>query len=567
MTMPLFTDSLLTPDVSTAELSFGREEKKRGAIFTKQSVVDFILDLVGYIPSAPLYDRALLEPSFGSGRFLFSAVDRLMESWRASELNDNPAVLVNAIRAVELDSETFTRLRAQLLAHLVNLGSSLDDAEMLCTSWLVHDDFLWTQFDHQFDFVIGNPPYVRQELIDPALLAAYRQAYPTMVGRADLYVAFIERSLDLLRKGGKLSFICADAWVKNEYGRGLRKKIAGAYNLSYYVDMYGVDAFESSVGAYPSITVIANGSKTSSRIAKAESADANYLRGLQRLLAEPSGPARNQAVIETGSVTNGADPWLLSVDATLPVIRHMEAQFPTLSEAGCHIGIGVATGADKAFIAPFDQLDVEKDRKLPLATNRDVPNGQLSWSGKGIVNPYSDAGPLVDLSQYPKLSAHLEKHRALLEKRHTAKGNTAQRWYKTIDRITPSLTWQEKLLIPDIKGDGDNIAYDPGTLYPHHNLYFITSSTWNLRALQALLRSGVAHLFVEAYSVKIGGGYLRFQAQNLKRIRVPHWSTISVHDQDSLISAGEAGRKIDRKLLERIYQLNTGDLSFLREEK
>ena len=84
------------------------------------------------------------------------------------------------------------------------------------------------------------------------------------------------------------------------------------------------------------------------------------------------------------------------------------------------------------------------------------------------------------------------------------------------------LRHEPKLLIPDIKANGDAITYDAGNFYPHHNLYYITSQQWNLRALQALLRSGIAYLFVAAYSVKIGGGYLRFQAQNLKRIRIPH---------------------------------------------
>lgn len=112
---------------------------------------------------------------------------------------------------------------------------------------------------------------------------------------------------------------------------------------------------------------------------------------------------------------------------------------------------------------------------------------------------------LVDLADYPRLAAYLEPFREQLGRRHTAKGDVERKWFKTIDRITPSLTYEPKLLIPDIKGNGDAIAYDPGTLYPHHNLYFVTSTTWDLRALQALLRSGIAHLFVAAYSVKIGG--------------------------------------------------------------
>lgn len=560
MTSPLTTVALkeLAP---VSEPGYGYKEKKRGAIYTKQTVVDFMLDLIGYDSADDLFDLKLLEPSFGGGQFLLGAVDRLLESWRRQT---TPCIdqLLDAIRGVELDAESFVTFKRRLRDHLIAAGISDFEAARLLDAWLVNTDYLWAEFEFGFDFVIGNPPYVRQELIDPDQLISYRKAFRTMVGRADLYVPFIEKSLDHLNLGGKLSFICADAWVKNDYGRKLREKVAFNFHLRDYVDMYGVEAFEVGVGAYPSITVIGREADGPSRVAKAESADKSHLDQLFIALTTPEGPSRSAAVQQIDRVAKGSDPWLLNITHLLPVIRRMESSFPTLGEAGCRIGIGVATGNDKAFIAPFADLDVEEDRKLPLATNKDVPNGELRWSGKGIVNPYSDEGPLVDLALYPRLASHLEKHRAALELRHTAKSDPTRRWYKTIDRITPSLTRQEKLLIPDIKGDGDAITYDPGTLYPHHNLYFITSTEWNLRALQAVLRSGIAQLFIEAYSVKIGGGYLRFQAQNLKRIRVPEWSSLSADVQSELIGAGEAGRKLSTALLEQIYKLEDGDLAF-----
>ncbi|TFD75460.1 hypothetical protein E3T54_12090 [Cryobacterium sp. Sr8] len=553
------TQSALLP---VAEASYGHEEKSRGAIFTRHSVVDFMLDLLGYTADRPLHTLSILEPSFGGGRFVLSAVDRLLNAWRRAG-GEDAADLVNAVRAVELDSNTFHRFREVLHAHLVGQGLAAYDASKLVDSWLRREDFLLAGFDQKYDFVVGNPPYVRQELIPDPLLRIYRSLYPTMVGRADLYIAFMERSLDLLNERGKLSYICADAWIKNDYGRGIRSKIASEFHLAFYVDMYGLDAFEVQVGAYPSITVIERATLGLVEIAHATSVDAGYLNGLSSSLT--SGRLDRPDVMVLNGV-RGANPWLLSMSASLVIIHDLESRFPTVVEAGCRVGIGVATGADKAFIAPLDKLDVEDDRKLPLATNKDLPGGQLVWSGKGVLNPWRDEGGLVDLAEYPKLAAHLEPFRAQLEGRHTAKLDTARKWHKTIDRITPSLTYQPKLLIPDIKGNGDAIAFDPGTLYPHHNLYFITSKQWNLRALQALLRTGIAHMFVAAYSVKIGGGYLRFQAQNLKRIRVPYWENITSVDQAEMIRAGEAGEKLTTELLERIYQLEMGALAFLGEK-
>ncbi len=108
-----------------------------------------------------------------------------------------------------------------------------------------------------------------------------------------------------------------------------------------------------------------------------------------------------------------------------------------------------------------------------------------------------------------------------------------------IDRIYPEVPYVPKLLIPDIKGEA-HIVYEPGKLYPHHNLYFITSTDWDLRALQAVLLSNVTRTFITLYSTKMRGGYLRFQAQYLRRLRVPRWRDVPPALRVELIKAGKS---------------------------
>jgi hypothetical protein len=162
--------------------------------------------------------------------------------------------------------------------------------------------------------------------------------------------------------------------------------------------------------------------------------------------------------------------------------------------------------------------------------------GGIEWRGFGILNPFDEHGKLVKLEDFPKFQKYLEERREVIAKRHIAKKNP-DRWYKTIDRIYPELTKQEKLLIPDIRGEAQ-ISYEEGRLYPHHNLYFITSECWNLYALQAVLLSGIAKLFVASYSTQMRGGYMRFQAQYLRRIRLPMWSDVSDEIRIALTEAG-----------------------------
>lgn len=176
---------------------------------------------------------------------------------------------------------------------------------------------------------------------------------------------------------------------------------------------------------------------------------------------------------ELARVTNGSEPWLLGSSDQMALIRRLENQFPTLEEVGCKVGIGVATGADKAYIGDFEALDVEPDCKLPLVTTKDIVSGEVQWHGQGVINPFSDDGGLVELQNYPRLRRYLEGRREVIAGRHCAQ-KSPNNWYRTIDRITPALASRPKLLIPDIKGEA-HIVFEGGELYPHHNLYYVTS--------------------------------------------------------------------------------------------
>jgi adenine-specific DNA-methyltransferase len=130
-----------------------------------------------------------------------------------------------------------------------------------------------------------------------------------------------------------------------------------------------------------------------------------------------------------------------------------------------------------------------------------------------------------------------------LSGRHTALKST-NGWYKTIDRVTHSLTTKPKLYIADIKEKLDPVL-DNGETYPHHNLYFVESDEWNLEVLGGLLISAIGQFFVKSYGVRMRGGYLRFQAQYLRRICLPAPKAISQTDSTTLINAF---RNRDRQL-------------------
>ncbi len=535
---------------------------ERGAVFTRRNVVDFILNLVGYVSEEDLTPTRLLEPSFGSGEFLLAAIDRLLPSYLAHGGQPDRAAhdLRPALCGVELHRPSFAQTRRRLIRRLTDYGLSLPDAERLASAWLHQDDFLLTELKDRFTHIVGNPPYLRQERIPAPLIREYRKRFETIYDRADLYVPFIEKSLKLLDGGGALSFICSDRWMKNRYGAKLRKLVAEGFHLQSYVDMTGLNVFEGNPTAYPAIFMLTRKPGNGTGIVRQPRLDKGHLETLA--LAMRTGRAHGHDVHVIEGVVAGDQPWLFDTGEALELLRRLENRLPLIQEAGCKVGIGVATGADKIYIRPMDALPVEASRKLPIVLASDLRSGRLEWSGNGVLNPYEPDGSPARLASYPRFAAYLQTHEAAIRRRHTARQNP-HHWYKTIDRIYPDLTSTPKLLIPDIKGAA-NVVYDEGAYYPHHNLYYVTSDAWDLRALQAVLRSAVAEFFVAMYCVKMRGGYLRFQAQYLRRIRLPLWERVPEETRKRLRRAAEAERAVCDQAAFDLYDLTPADREVMR---
>ncbi|WP_218005023.1 Eco57I restriction-modification methylase domain-containing protein [Actinomadura macra] len=496
---------------------------RHGEIFTRRWVVELILDLVGYTANRDLAELSLVEPACGQGAFVGPVVERLSKSCRdhGRPLSD----AAESIRTFDLLHGNVELTRTLVRDQLTADGWGHSETEAIVSGWVRQGDYLLAAHrTAEADFVVGNPPYIRLEDVPEERMMAYRAVCPTMGGRADVYVGFYETALRSLKTGGKLGFICADRWMRNQYGRRLRQTVTRRHSMDLVLTMHDVDAFHEPVSAYPAITIIRNA-------AQGAAIAADTTRGFgpseaQELLGWLNGPSQDTVVTASFKASRlphwfpGEDSWPAASPARLAVLEELSDRFQLLEDetTGTRVGIGVATGADKVFITERSDL-VEEDRMLPLAMVRDTTSGNLDWGGMYLVNPWNELGGLVDLAAYPRLRAYLTRHRAALQKRHVAR-KQPERWYKTIDKVDPQLNTRPKLLLPDMK-QVIHPVLDEGGLYPHHNLYFIVSDVWDLRVLGGLLLSNVAEAFVEAYAVKMRGGTLRFQAQYLRKIRVP----------------------------------------------
>jgi hypothetical protein len=494
-----------------------------------------LLDLTGYRADKDLGALTLCEPSVGAGAFLVPIVERLIDS--AARHGRDLSTLTGALRCFDLQAHNVEFCRSQVTALLEAAGCPTSVAADLADAWVVEADFLLDDQQLTADVVVGNPPYIRLEDLDPEVSDEYRRRWPTMAGRADIYVGFYERCLAMLRPGGQLGFICADRWMRNQYGSRLRALVADRYAMDAVWVMHDVDAFEEQVSAYPAITVLRNGPQGKAIVV---STDGAFDGPAAHELARWSNDGTEDEASGTGYQAHrlphwfpGDEMWPAGNPDRLALIEVLNDKFGLLQDpaTGTRIGIGVATGADRTYVID-DPSGIEPDRALRLAVGRDLRSGTFEWGGNFLANPWTVDGKLVDLDDYPLLRQHLETAGEQLRGRHTAKKSPAN-WHRTIDKVNHDLIDRPKLLFRDL-GAVANPVLEPGGFYPHHNLYFLVSDTWDLEVLGGLLLSRIAQAFIEAYGVRMRGGTLRFQAQYLKRIRVPHPTDVDPSTADAL---------------------------------
>ncbi|MBD3667123.1 MAG: Eco57I restriction-modification methylase domain-containing protein [Kangiella sp.] len=527
---------------------WGRSDSNKGQIYTRNEVVQFMLTTIGLNSRDDFKNARILEPSCGEGEFVVAIVDRLLGSY-----SKRPSVsqLAPKLIAVDLVSDSLEIAKNKVASKLKLKGFSKNEISDLFKHWFVESDFLLENMSSEFTHIIGNPPYVRVENIPKSLLSEYRRRYQTMTDRADLYIPFFEKSLSLLKDGGRLAFICTDRWTKNVYGKSLRKFISDSYSLELYIDLYGVDAFDRGVMTYPAITQIKKG-KANQTILKHEVIFNN--EEASNILAEINGEHVNPNVAR--NIVNNDKPWLLCSPEQLTLIKKLERRLPLIENTGCKVFIGAATGSNKVYIVDSSYVGtlIEKERLLPVVTANELKNGSINWRGRYLINTYDENG-LIELDDYPLMASYLREHHEELSKRHTAKKNPSQ-WFRTIDRVYAERANMEKLLIPDISNK-PIVLYDEGRFHPNNSIYYICSDKWELQALKVILLSNLTKFFISAYSTRVAKGYLRFQAQHLRKLRLPNWDDIELNLQKRLLNAGITDDVISYdELTCEVYQLS-----------
>lgn len=114
------------------------------------------------------------------------------------------------------------------------------------------------QPDAGFDAIVGNPPYVSILKIPPEIRAFILANYATATGRFDLYIAFNELALRLLRRGGSYTLIQPIKYLVYAYGRLLRDNLLTETAIDKIVDLSQAQVFADPT-TYASILLTRKG--------------------------------------------------------------------------------------------------------------------------------------------------------------------------------------------------------------------------------------------------------------------------------------------------------------------
>lgn len=163
-------------------------KKDYGMFFTPEYIIDFMVNLIDVTKYADKKDIAILEPACGLAQFLVGI------------RRNQPALSKQAkFFGVEVNQDIINYLTT------VNIGGNIK---------IIRADYLLWQTESSFDLVIGNPPYGIPSLskhytikIDHDTKKKYKSLYETWYGKYNVYGAFIEKSIKLLKPEGQLIFI------------------------------------------------------------------------------------------------------------------------------------------------------------------------------------------------------------------------------------------------------------------------------------------------------------------------------------------------------------------------
>ncbi len=479
----------------------------------------------------------VVDPACGSGAFLVAAFDWLHAEYQRvndklaeltgqhSVLDLNKTILNDNLYGVDINSESIEISKLSLWLKTAEKGKSLTslDDNLIAGNSLGFDEpapgarFTWQaafpniMAQGGFDVVLGNPPYVRMELLKE-IKPWLEDHYEVVSDRADLYCYFYELGLKLLRPRGRLGYISSSTFFKTRSGEPLRCYLLNNSALEKAVDFGDLQVFEG-VTTYPAILVLK----------KSASASDRHLDILQLRDALPENLsqhfAQHHGRMAQGQL--GRNSWQLEDERLHALRKKLTQGHPTLKDVYGSPLYGVKTGLMNAFVinnATREQLLIQDpastDLLKPYLGGKDLKKWYTEPRGLWLIYIPKNQ---VNIDDYPAIKSWLLPFKDRLENRATK-----QEWYELQQaQFAYALKFEKpKIFYPDLSST-PRFALDTKGYFSETTLFFIPHSD---EYLLGLLNSKPTWFLITAICPMIRGGYYRAKSIYIETLPVPKTS-------------------------------------------
>lgn len=475
----------------------------------------------------------IVDPACGSGAFLVAAFDVLAAEYRrvldhlvtlgeAIDFDAFDEIVTKNLYGVDINAESveITRLalwlktarnkhRLQNLEATIKVGNSLiDDPAFTDHPFDWRKAFPDIFAEGGFDIVIGNPPYVRMELIKP-VKPYLEKHYVVAADRTDLYAYFFERGVGILKDGGRLGFISSSTFFRTGSGEKLRTFLGDNVALEAVIDFGDLQIFEG-VTTYPAILTLQKG----------KPGDDGHLAFLK---IDTELPKDLDAEFSAKSISMprarlGSGSWQFEDDALARLREKIVSGRKTLGEVYGAPLRGIVTGLNEAFIVDQDTRDrlVKQDKKSarllkPFLRGENVKRWRVEADGLYLINIPKGK---IDIDDYPAIRDWLKPFRKQLEARATR-----QEWFELQQA---QVAYQDKMEAPKIVWSHFQLersfCLDVGNFFLNNKCFFVASDDV---ALVALLNCSCLWFQLVSLARLKRGGYIEAEAQYVERLSLP----------------------------------------------
>ena len=396
------------------------------------------------------FGLAILDPACGCGWFLLEAYRHLLAWCRRRHVPGAPRIVAQHLHGVDVDPEAVLAARRALWLEMASGETEPDRRGILddlSANLRCGDALVGPVLEHaagRFDVVLGNPPY-RRELNTKHLLdriAATRFGRRYRAPRMDLWYYFVHRGLELLKPGGRLSFIVGSYWTS---GRGAEKLIRALRETTHVEEIFCLDrlnVFPNVAGRHMILSLTkgpGRGPTTVKRAVPGNRTDAEpFVCGRAPVVVFRKTP--EQLFRGTGiDLEPPADELLAKLArwtplAVLGTIRQGIVENPAavtrkaIQQHGSPWQVGEGVFAlTPAELARLKLPEVEKRLIRPYHDLCDLGRYFLAEE-PSLRLIYSTRATCPDIDAYPMLRSHLARFRPILETRRETRNGTRPWW-------------------------------------------------------------------------------------------------------------------------------------------